>query len=103
MSAKAVTIDHPHAEVIAAYYSGKTVQTRGYLSGWIDLSLATERESPRFLEDSEWRIKPELREVWAAYSRFGEFIYAHNKRYSADEVASREHGRTVVRMVEQPE
>jgi len=99
MSAKTVTIDHPHAEVIAAYYSGKTVQLDVHEDGnWDDWSC---KEPPHFEHTDKWRIKPEPLVRWVEFdsddSPTGDFWSSNPGR-----IAQRS-GYRVVRMVEQPE
>jgi hypothetical protein len=106
MTAKTVTIDHPHAEVIAAYYSGKTAQLReGF--GWKDLRYPT-IAAPRFSEEREYRIKPEPLVRWVVVDdgddnmcfttlkAAEEMVERYAKLYRADNFR-------IVRMVEMPE
>jgi hypothetical protein len=59
---KTVTIDHPHAEVIAAYYSGKAIE---YFEGgcWKPAALKGAFH-PTFSPIVEYRIKPEPLVRW---------------------------------------
>jgi hypothetical protein len=99
MTAKTVTIDHPHAEVIAAYYSGKTVQLRCCFSGnWEDWKPNT---APEFDARNAWRIKPEPLVKWIQVDSNGlasNEVWSHrpSDRFLRD-------GFRFVRMVEQPE
>lgn len=103
MTAKTVTIYHPHAEVIAAYYSGKTVQIRGTdRCEWKDRSLKDDRnDAPLFLAAFQWRIKPEPLVKWIEVDGDGYFsgkMWSHKPPYE-----SALSGQRIVRMVEQPE
>jgi hypothetical protein len=107
MSAKTVTIDHPHAEVIAAYYSGKTVQVRGFNDEWHDwrMPLDCDDDAPAFFSKNEWRIKPEPIVKWAVAFPTGSLWGVYESREFAErEILGHElaHAR-IVRMVEQPE
>ena len=95
MSAKTVTIDHPHAEVIAAYYSGKTVE---YNTGdeWRLWGKAT---APSFCPATQYRIKPEPLVRWLVVTDQGATVSAWSIKPQID---ARE-GYRIVRMVEQPE
>jgi hypothetical protein len=99
MSAKTVTIDHPHAEVIAAYYSGKTVQLRSKLEGtWLDWDCSA---APGFSENNQWRIKPEPLVKWIQVDSNGlasDGVWSHRP---SDRVLL--DGYRFVRMVEMPE
>ncbi|MFN7883271.1 MAG: hypothetical protein ACK5PF_09695 [bacterium] len=107
MTAKTVTIDHPHAEVIAAYYSGKTLQWKdsdamGH-EGWVDWARGY---APGFYPDCEYRIKPEPLVRWVAVSsNVGcgvMFSRKHDAEAWVNGVMSNDEYR-VVRLVEQPE
>ncbi len=104
MSAKTVTIDHPHAEVIAAYYSGKTVQVRGFNDEWHDwrMTLDCDDDAPAFFSKNEWRIKPEPLVKWLIVFADGGWA-AFDHEDEAKRMAKIGKGRRVVRMVEQPE
>lgn len=99
---KTVQIDHPHAEVIAAYYSGKTVQVRGFGDEWHDWQMLSEdSEVPSFFSKNEWRIKPEPLVKWVEVDEddcaTGEiWTNPPPPDYIRD-------GCRIVRMVEQPE
>jgi hypothetical protein len=102
MSSKTVTIDHPHAEVIAAYYSGKTVQHKHGLDVWIDWA---EIYPPAFSGAVGWRIKPEPLVKWAVVFPTGTLWGVYGSREVAEREKSGnkiEHAR-IVRMVEIPE
>jgi hypothetical protein len=104
VSAKTVTIDHPHAEVIAAYYSGKTVQFRSGEWPWNDLNNGV----PSFERTLQWRIKPEPLVRWVVVDGDANNV-AWDSLKSAEEMVERyanlyrASNFRIVRMVEQPE
>jgi hypothetical protein len=99
-----VNIDHPHAEVIAAYYSGKTIQWCMKV-GWRDWARGQHIGNPAFLPEQTYRIKPEPLVRWAVICD-NEVIWG---LYGCKEAALGATGcrgtakTRVVRMVETPE
>lgn len=103
---KTVQIDHPHAEVIAAFFSGKTVQVRADSTcEWEDRNPAYDgRLSPLFVTTLEWRIKPEPLEAWFAMPNQSGDVFDLRGPFDSREAAERVYGPCrIVRMVEQPE
>ena len=99
MSTKTVTIDHPHAEVIAAYYSGKAVQLwRG--GEWLDYKGD---EKPQFATGSRYRIKPEPLVRWVVFDSENRAQVVFAVKASAEDFAGGVGCYRIVRMVEQPE
>lgn len=96
MSAKTVTIDHPHAEVIAAFYSGKTVQYKDEYGAWHDWGVFV---APEFSPNASWRIKPEPLVKWLEIDADG---WATGRVWATPHGVALK-GCRVVRMVEQPE
>lgn len=70
---------HKHAEVIKAWADGAQVEYRSHLpSGeWI------ETQSPDWLEDYEYRIKPEPRKGWYRVALMRSGDSANSYRYTA--------------------
>jgi hypothetical protein len=104
MSAKTVTIDHPHAEVIAAHFSGKAVQIR-LGDDWANWDREAFGE-PKFRPGEEWRIKPEPLVRWVVVDGDPYNMCYENLKDAERALGGiRHHGRDarIVRMVEQPE
>ena len=96
-----VTIDHPHAEVIAAYYSGKAVQVQA--SGtWLSFTLG-HSETPQFSAHREWRIKPEPVICWALALEGGAVAQPCRTRDTARSWLQNFPGARVVKLVEAAE
>jgi hypothetical protein len=97
-----VKIDHPHAEVIAAYYSGKKVQYAINDSDWVDWNGS----SGFALEtQARWRIKPEPLVRWVAVRGLQCGVMFSERRSAEAWVAGcpNPNEYRIVRMVEQPE
>ncbi len=98
-----VNIDHPHAEVIAAYYSGKEIEY--FESGWWKRIKLGDSLTPRFSNLTEYRIKPEPLVRWLAVQNFGTGVQFYTEQEASAWVASL-HAPSdyrIIRMVEQPE
>jgi hypothetical protein len=109
VTAKTVTIDHPHAEVIAAYYSGKTVQSRVHFAlEWVDhcIDQRDQNGTPVFFAYWEYRIKPEPLVRWVGVDGGPNNICYDNKEDAErtfESIRLRSRDARIVRMVEMPE
>ena len=72
---------HKHADVIIAWAEGKDVQVWSPVScRWYDLKI----NSPNFLADTEYRIKPPAKKYRVALLKHDTYTYTYSYTSTAD-------------------